>query len=274
MPTARLSVFIITYNEAQDLPECLASVAAIADEIVVVDQGSSDDTCSIAEAAGARVITRAFDGFGAQKQAALEACTGEWVLSIDADERLTAPLSDEIDAATRSTGVNGYRIRRQVYYLGKRLRFGGTGSEWLPRLARRAHARFTPARVHERLIIDGPVGRLQSPMLHLTYHDLSEHLHVIDRYTTALAIDKTAARVSSLSSAAHSPRAVHAPCAQAWVSRWTRRHHLERYGGALCVSQIRKVVSGDPTFRRENAFCRSCETIASGALAVTSTKGA
>ena len=193
MQTPRLSVFIITYNEAHDLPACLASVAGIANEIVVLDQGSTDETTAVAEAAGARVLTRAFDGFGTQKQAALEATRGDWVLSIDADERITLQLADEIGAAIRSNDVNGYLVHREVHYLGKRLRFGGAGSEWLPRLARRDHARFTNAAVHERMLIEGPVARLRAPMLHITYRDLSEHLAVIDRYTTAVAADKAAA---------------------------------------------------------------------------------
>jgi len=193
MTPPRLSVFIITHNEAADLPDCLATVSALADEIVVVDQGSDDETCAIAQRAGARVIRRAFDGFGPQKQAALDACTGEWVLSIDADERITPELGEEINAALERPAADGYLIHRVVFYLGHRLRYGGTGNEWLLRLARRDVARFTPARVHERMIVQGNVARLSADLHHHTYRDLADHSRVIDRYTTIIAEEKSRA---------------------------------------------------------------------------------
>ncbi|MEZ4588095.1 MAG: glycosyltransferase family 2 protein [Gemmatimonadales bacterium] len=144
--TPRVSAFLIVKNEAKRLPACLASLEGVADEIVVLDSDSTDDTLEIARAAGARVASRPFDGFGAQKQAALELCRGEWVLSIDADERLTPALASEIRALLDGKpAAVGYEVRRELHYLGHRLRFGGTGSDWVLRLARRERP-ASPAR--------------------------------------------------------------------------------------------------------------------------------
>jgi glycosyltransferase involved in cell wall biosynthesis len=186
----RVSAFLIVHNEEQRLADCLASVTRIADEIIVLDDGSVDRTVEIARAAGARVEFREFDGFGAQKQAALEMTRGEWVLSIDADERLTSPLVDEIRRVTASndtSGPAGYWVRRELIYLGTRLRFGGTGSEWVLRVARRDRTRVTPDDVHESLVVDGKTARLQGSMTHIKYNSLSEHMQTIDRYTSVIA---------------------------------------------------------------------------------------
>jgi glycosyltransferase involved in cell wall biosynthesis len=186
----RVSAFLIVHNEEQRLADCLASVSQIADEIIVLDDGSLDRTVEIARAAGARVESRKFDGFGAQKQAALDMTRGEWVLSIDADERLTSPLVDEIRRVTSgndASGPVGYWVRRELIYLGTRLRFGGAGSDWVLRLARRDKTHITPIDIHESLIVDGKTARLQGSMTHIKYSSLSEHMQTIDRYTTLIA---------------------------------------------------------------------------------------
>lgn len=186
----RVSAFLIVHNEEQRLADCLASLRQIADEIIVLDDGSVDRTVEIARAAGARVEFRKFDGFGAQKQAALDMTRGAWVLSIDADERLTPNLVDEIRRVTASndmSGPAGYWIRRELIYLGTRLRFGGTGSDWVLRVARRDRTRVTPDDVHESLVVDGQTARLQGSMTHIKYNSLSEHMQTIDRYTTLIA---------------------------------------------------------------------------------------
>jgi glycosyltransferase involved in cell wall biosynthesis len=190
---ARLSVFLIVQNESSRLGGCLASVAGLADEIVVLDSGSTDDTVAVARAAGARVAARPFDGFGPQKQAALALCEGEWVLSLDADERVSPPLAAEIRAALAADRPEaGYRIRRELWYLGSRLRFGGTGSDWVVRLARRRGARFTLDPVHERLEADGPIGRLRGVLEHRKYSRLAEHVTAMNRYTDLIADRKWA----------------------------------------------------------------------------------
>jgi glycosyltransferase involved in cell wall biosynthesis len=190
-----LSAFLIVHNEQRYLAECLASVSEVADEIVVVDDGSDDATVEIARAAGARIEIRAFDGFGAQKQAALDFARGEWVLSIDADERLTPLLIEEIKRVTTQDDASspaGYWVRRDLIYLGTRLKFGGTGSDWVLRLGRRANTRMSHDEVHERLIVQGTTARLRGSMTHIKYESLSEHIATMDRYTSVIAKRKAA----------------------------------------------------------------------------------
>lgn len=186
----RLSAFLITRNEAGDLPGCLESLKGLVDEIVVVDDRSQDQTLSIAKRCGARTFSRALDGFAAQKQFALDQTTGEWALSIDADERVTPALAEEIRAALAAPcDMAGYQIRRRFYFLGRLLRRGGLGRDWVLRLFRRPRGRFAPARVHERVEVDGPVGRLQSPLDHFSYATLDEYVEKCNRYTSLAAQD-------------------------------------------------------------------------------------
>lgn len=180
------------HDEERHLPECLASLRTIADEIVVLDDGSGDATVAIARSAGARVAHRPFDGFGAQKQAALELTTGDWVLSIDADERVTPKLAEEIRRTIAAPTADGYWVRRELVYLGKRLRFGGTGSDWVLRLARRDRASVAPLAVHEHIDVAGSTARLRGTMRHVKYRTLSEHLRQMDRYTTMIAAQRAA----------------------------------------------------------------------------------
>ena len=137
----RLSVAIITLNEERNLAECLASVA-FADEIVVVDGGSQDGTCEIARAAGARVIDAPdWPGFGIQKNRALDACSGDWVLSIDADERVPQVLRDEILATLANPACDVYEMPRSSYYCGRFMRHSGWWPDYVTRLFRRGRAR-------------------------------------------------------------------------------------------------------------------------------------
>jgi glycosyltransferase involved in cell wall biosynthesis len=189
-----LSAIIITHNEERRLEACLQSLKGVVDEIVVLDDGSTDKTAQIATSFGARFSYRPFDNFGAQKQAALDLATGEWVLSIDADERVTPEAGAEIVAVTRASGaVDGYWIRRRLIYLGKRLRFGGTGSDWVLRLARRRAATFSPKPVHESMLVRGATLRLRSTLDHIKYESLTEHMATVDRYTEIIAAEKRSA---------------------------------------------------------------------------------
>lgn len=188
-----LSVFLIVQNEEAYLAETLASLRGVADEIVVLDGGSTDRTVEIAEAHGARVEHRPFDDFGKQKQAALELTMGDWVLSLDADERLSPALAQEIrEVIADPHALDGYEIRRELIYLGHRLRWGGTQNDWVLRLARRHAARFSDALVHERLVVEGRTGRLHGTMDHVKYLSLGEHIASIDHYTDLLARERLA----------------------------------------------------------------------------------
>ena len=178
----RLSAIIITRNEATNLPDCLASLA-FCDEVVVADNASTDGTAEIAAKSGARVIPKPqFAGLGAPKQAALEAATGEWVLSIDADERVPEALAREIRAAIERDQHAGYRLKRKTFFLGRSLKHGGWYPDRVLRLARRAAARFSNDAVHERLEVNGSVGDLETDMLHMSYRTIDDVLAKQRRY--------------------------------------------------------------------------------------------
>lgn len=192
MSRPRLSAILITRDEAADLPDCLASLR-FCDEIVVVDSGSTDATVAIATAAGAIVSIRAdWPGFGPQKQRALDRASGDWVLSIDADERIPEALAAEIVAAIGAGAAEGFRINRRSSFLGRFLTHGGWYPDRILRLARRDAARFTPDRVHERLEVAGAVGDLDADMIHHSYRTIDEVLDKGRRYALASATERRA----------------------------------------------------------------------------------
>jgi glycosyltransferase involved in cell wall biosynthesis len=185
--TVRLSVAIITLNEEHNLADCLASVS-FADEIVVVDGGSSDGTCEIARAAGARVITHTeWAGFGPQKNLAIDACAGDWILSIDADERVPAALRDEIGATLRNPAFDVYEMPRRSHYCGRFMQHSGWWPDYVRRLFRRGAARFSSAPVHESLHTDRTTGRLQNPLEHWSFRTMEQVLDKVNRYSSLSA---------------------------------------------------------------------------------------
>jgi glycosyltransferase involved in cell wall biosynthesis len=198
----RLSIIIITKNEGANIGACLDSVA-FADERIVVDSNSEDDTSRIATAKGARVVARAFDNFGAQKNFALSLAQGDWVLSLDADERITPALQSEIVRATASSGIDGYEIPRQSSFCGRPIRRGGWSPDRVLRLFRRGKARFSDDIVHERVVCAGKVARLSEPMLHTPVARLEDALVRMDRYSTAGAAMLNGRRVSFASGVSH-----------------------------------------------------------------------
>jgi glycosyltransferase involved in cell wall biosynthesis len=180
-----LSVIVITRNESARLRACLESVA-FAGEIVVVDSGSTDGTVAIARAMGARVVeTPDWPGFGPQKNRALDLATGDWVLSIDADERVTPRLREQIEAAVAKGEFTAYSVGRRSSYCGQYMNHSGWYPDRIVRLARRGTARFTDALVHEALRPRGPVGRLEGELLHESYADFESVLDKANRYSTA-----------------------------------------------------------------------------------------
>ena len=157
-----VSVALITRNEAANLPRTLASVSW-AQEIVVVDSGSTDATLEIARGAGARVFEEPWTGFGAQKNSAIDKTRGDWILSLDADEEVSPELAREIQALLAGEpGFSAYRIPRLNHFLGRALRHGGYWPDPKMRLFRRGAARFEERPVHETMQADGPDGQLRA----------------------------------------------------------------------------------------------------------------
>ncbi len=180
----RLSVAIITRNEAHNLRACLASVA-FADEIVVVDHGSEDGTPTLARELGARVIETAdWPGFGAQKDRALDACTGDWILVLDADERVDTALRGQIEAALAKPAFDVYAVPRRSTYCGRFIGHAGWRPDYVRRLLRRGAARFSAARVHESLQTDQPVGQLTAPLIHYSFRSMDEVIAKMNRYSS------------------------------------------------------------------------------------------
>jgi glycosyltransferase involved in cell wall biosynthesis len=198
----RLSAIIIARNEARNIAACLESVA-FCDERIVVDCGSDDDTVKIAVASGATVLTRPWTGFGAQKNYALSQARGDWALSIDADERVPAPLAAEILSTIGSASACGYEIGRLSTFLGRPMRHSGWFPDYVLRLFRREKARFSDDLVHERVICEGPIGRLAGVLDHHPVLRLEDALRRVDSYSTAGAEMLEARRVSFSSGITH-----------------------------------------------------------------------
>lgn len=184
-----LSVLVITYNEAHNLPDCLASVAW-ADEILVVDSGSTDETPALARAAGARVVEHPFESAGRQRNWALPLLRHPWCLVLDADERVTPALALEIQRTVLADGpADGYSLRRRSFFLGTPIRHAGWGRDRVLRLFRRERGRYDDALVHESLELRGRQDELQAPLLHFTYRTLDDYLAKLASYTARGAAD-------------------------------------------------------------------------------------
>ena len=180
-----LSVILITRNEAARLRACLESVA-FAGEVVVVDSGSGDGTRELAQALGARVSASCdWPGFGPQKNRALDLATGDWVLAIDADERVTPALREQIQSVLADPKFDAYSVDRSSSYCGQFMRHSGWSPDRIVRLFRRGSARFSDDRVHEALQVRGPVGRLDGELLHESFADFEAVLDKLNRYSTA-----------------------------------------------------------------------------------------
>ncbi|WP_118182133.1 glycosyltransferase family 2 protein [Paraburkholderia phosphatilytica] len=193
MNQTTLGVAVITRNAASRLDECLAAVA-FADAIVVVDSGSTDHTVEIARAHGARVLSHPdWPGFGPQKNRALDALGTDWILSIDADEIVSAELASAIRATLAAPAADVYALDRLSYFCGHQVRHSGWYPDWIPRLFRRGAARFSDDLVHERLVFEGPVQRLAGKLLHYSYEDFETVLRKLDAYSTAGARQRHAA---------------------------------------------------------------------------------
>lgn len=183
-----LSVVIITKNEEGAIEDCLDSVAW-ADEIIVLDSGSVDRTVEICRRYTDKVYETDWPGFGPQKNRALEKATGDWVLSLDADERISPELKEEIlQAVADPNAPAAFEMPRLSSFCGRQIRHGGWWPDYIVRLARRGRARFSDDIVHERMIIDGTTKRLKNPILHEAFESLEDVIQTMNRYTTAGAV--------------------------------------------------------------------------------------
>jgi glycosyltransferase involved in cell wall biosynthesis len=183
-----LSAVIITYNEAGHIAACIAA-AAFCDEILVVDAHSTDETREIATRLGARVIERDWPGYRSQKQFAVAAAAHDWVLCLDADERVSPELRQEI-CKLRERGfprLAGASMRRRMWYFGAPLRFGTTSPDRLTRLFNRQHGGWRGREVHEYTAVDGPVARLRGRLNHFPYRSYRHQLDKLERYSTLVA---------------------------------------------------------------------------------------
>jgi glycosyltransferase involved in cell wall biosynthesis len=181
-----LSAVVITRNEESRLAACLESVA-FADEIVVVDSGSSDGTLEIALQYGARIFRQDWLGFGRQKQFAVSCASHDWVLCLDADERVSPELRASIGDAMHKPLYGAYRFPRRNRFMGRWLRHGEGYPDWSLRLFHRAHSRWSEDAIHEKVLVDTSVGSLRGDLLHESEESIEAYLEKQNRYTTLQA---------------------------------------------------------------------------------------
>lgn len=184
----QLSVILITKNAATHLEACLTSVS-FADEIIVLDSGSTDNTVAISRSFTPKVFTTDdWPGFGPQKNRALAKATGEWILSIDADEIVSVELQQEIQMAITSDSATAFRIPRQSCYCGRWIKHSGWSPDYVIRLFRRQSAHFSDELIHEKvLVLSGEIGTLTRPLWHYSFDSLEEVLKKINHYSSANA---------------------------------------------------------------------------------------
>jgi glycosyltransferase involved in cell wall biosynthesis len=204
-----LSVTIITLNEADHIGAAIDS-ASWADEVIVVDSGSTDETVSIARARGARVTSRIWTGYVDQKNFAAGLAKNDWILSLDADERVTPELANEIRALLAADPPRaGYRIPRVTHHFGRWIRTTDFYPDFQTRVYDRRRARWRGKYVHESVDVDGGAGQLRGELQHYSYRNLSDHLARIDQYTTLAAqqMRESGRRANAIDLFVHPPAA-------------------------------------------------------------------
>jgi len=186
-----ISACIVALNEENNIRGCLESVKWV-DEIVIIDAFSSDRTVEICREYTDKVIQRPWPGYIAQKNNAISAATHDWVLCLDADERISQELRDEIMAAfgDHEAHWDGFSVPRQTFYLGRWIRHGGWYPDYKLRLFRKSKGRWTGVEPHDRVELIGRTKTLQAPLLHNTYRDIAHHLSLVNRYTDVAAEQK------------------------------------------------------------------------------------
>lgn len=177
-----VSLLVITLNEQDNIGECIESARGVG-EVVIVDSFSSDDTVRIAGEMGAIVHQREFVSHASQKNWGVGKCSGEWILILDADERLSPELSEEISIACKDGKSDGYWLKRSNQYLRKRIRFCGWHRDRVLRFFKKGKGYYPEKSVHERLSLDGDAGTFRGSLFHDPYRDLSDHVERIMRYS-------------------------------------------------------------------------------------------
>lgn len=183
-----ISIVVITLNEADRIPDLLKS-AAFADEVIVVDSGSTDGTREVCRAGGARVVSIPWQGFAEQKQHAMQMASFEWILNLDADERISDPLATELQEAIQSAPpeVCGFSMPRLSRYLGTWIRHGGWYPDRKVRLVRKGCGQWKGSGLHEKLEVSGKIQALSSPILHEVYRHISDQVKTINRFSDVYA---------------------------------------------------------------------------------------
>ena len=186
---ATLSVIVVAMNEAHDIGDCLESVRGLATETIVFDSGSTDGTPALCRSLGARVFETDWPGDGPQKNRALREASGDWVLCLDADERVSEPLRRELEAMLASDSPHAaFSTPRRSSFCGRFMQHSGWWPDRIVRVFRRGFAQFTDVRTHTHLEIDGTTGRLDGPIIHISIPDLHEALEKTNAYSTAGAL--------------------------------------------------------------------------------------
>lgn len=188
MPTHTISVVLATFNEEKNLSACLESVKDLADEIIIVDGASTDQTVTIARSFNAQVhIAENVKNFHINKQKAIDKASKEWTLQLDADERVTPALAEEIRQVIQTNTLQGYWIPRKNWFLGRYLMKGGVYPDYTMRLYRNGKGRLPQHDVHEQTVVEGEVGYLTQPLIHFADPNFSRYLIRFDRYTDFIA---------------------------------------------------------------------------------------
>jgi len=188
MEKQTISVVLATYNEEKNLPSCLESVKDFADEIVVVDGSSSDKTVEVAKSFGAKIkVTTNKPIFHINKQMAIDMATSDWILQLDADEIVDRNLKTEILSSIKKNEYEGFWIPRKNYFLGRFLTKGGQYPDYTLRLYRRGKGRLPQKSVHEQAVVEGKVGYLNNPLIHMADPSFARYLKRWNRYTNLMA---------------------------------------------------------------------------------------
>lgn len=189
MKRSTISIVLATYNEEKNIKLCLESVKDFADEIIIVDGSSSDQTVAIAKNFSAKIINADNPtNFHINKQKAIDAATKDWILQLDADERVTLELADEIHSKIiNRSNINGYWIPRKNWFLGRFLMKGGVYPDYTLRLYKRGKGRLPMKDVHEQAVVDGKTEYFENPLIHMADPEFSRYIKRFDRYTSFIS---------------------------------------------------------------------------------------